>query len=336
MKLLHTITFLLLTCSVFAQDYHYSQQYAIPMLLNPSMTGYTNCSGRFAAQYRNQWASVSDAFQTTSAAFEQTAFKDNSNINGFAGFGLALFNDQSGTGFLRQTSATLSAAYHFYLNDDNQFISFGGQLGVGQQAVQGPFSYDAQFDGRMFNFSLPSGEAPLSANRIFMDGGFGVSYTLSTNAMILNVGGAMFHLSEPDVSLVDGVTSALPRRIALHGNVEFPMNEDLSFIGRMVHQRQSEFRMTNVGGFVKVNLSAGRYPVYRTNAAFLYAGAMYRWNDAAVAMIKLQLGQVGLGLSYDFTTSEFVAASKAQGGFEIGITYDFGNCDNGGQSCPTF
>ncbi|NJN78542.1 MAG: type IX secretion system membrane protein PorP/SprF [Saprospiraceae bacterium] len=113
MKLLHTIILLLLTCAVFAQDYHYSQQYATPMLLNPSMTGYSSCNGRISAQYRNQWASVSDAFQTTSAAYEHKTLQENQFINGFAGVGLALFNDQSGSGYLRQTSVTLSAAYHF-------------------------------------------------------------------------------------------------------------------------------------------------------------------------------------------------------------------------------
>ncbi|NJN78543.1 MAG: type IX secretion system membrane protein PorP/SprF, partial [Saprospiraceae bacterium] len=157
------------------------------------------------------------------------------------------------------------------MNDDNQFISLGGQFGVGQQAVQGPFSYDAQFDGRIFNYALPSGEAPLSANRIYLDGSAGVSYTLSTNIMVLNLGAALFHLSEPDVSLVEGELSLLPRRVVLHGNIEFPVSQDISVIGRVVYQRQSNFRLMNVGGFVKINMSAGRQPVFRTNDSFFYA-----------------------------------------------------------------
>lgn len=336
MKLLQTIIFLLLTCTLFGQDYHYSQQYAVPMLLNPALTGYTTCEGRIAAQYRNQWASVSDAFQTTSATYEHKTLDDNPNINGFAGVGLSLFNDQSGGGYLRQTSATLSAAYHFYLSDDNQFVSLGGQFGVGQQAVRGPFLYDSQFDGSSFTYALPSGEAALSANKMYFDGAVGIAYTVANSAMVLNLGASIFHLSEPDVSLVDGETSLLPRRVALHGNIEFPVSQDISIIGRMTHQRQGNFRLSNTGGFIKMNLSAGRQPVFRTNDSFLYVGAMYRWNDAAVAMAKLQFGQVGLGLSYDFTTSEFTAASKAQGGFELALTYEFGNCISNGIPCFIF
>lgn len=336
MKLLQTLTFLLLTCSVFAQDYHYSQQYAIPMMLNPSMTGYSSCDARVSLQYRNQWASVSDAFQTTSAAYEHKTFQNNQIVNGFAGVGLTLFNDQSGSGYLRQTSAALSAAYHFYLNDDNQFISIGGQFGVGQQAVKGPFSYDAQFDGRSFNYALPSGEAPLSANKLYLDGSAGISYNLFTNIMVLNLGTALFHLSEPDVSLVEGELSLLPRRFVLHGNVEFPASQDISIIGRVVYQNQSNFNLLNMGGFVKINLSAGRQPVFRTNDSFIYVGVMYRFEDAAVVMTKFQFGQVGIGLSYDFTTSEFSAASKSQGGFELVLNYNFGECTGEGQSCPTF
>ena len=63
---------------------------------------------------------------------------------------------------------------------------------------------------------------------------------------------------------------------------------------------------------------------------------MYRWQDAAVAMAKLQLGKLGVGVSYDFNTSTLMAASRSQGGFEIGLTYDFGDCETGGEGCPTF
>ncbi len=336
MKLLHTILFTMITFAVIAQDYHYSQQYAVPMLLNPSLTGYVPCEGRLSAQYRNQWSSVSDAFHTASATYEHKTLDDNPNINGFAGVGMSLFNDKSGSGYLQRTSVNLSAAYHFFLNDDNQFISIGGEFGVGQQAVRGPFTYDAQFDGRIFNYSLPSGEVVLSANNVYTDVSAGVSYTALTNAMTLNIGAALFHLSEPDVSLVQGVISSLPRRFALHTNLEFPINDDVSIIARIVHQRQGNFQLTNFGGFTKINLSAGRYPVYRSGDSFIYLGLLYRWEDAAVAMAKLQLGQIGLGLSYDFTTSNFTAASKSQGGFELGLTYDFGKCNGSGQSCPTF
>jgi hypothetical protein len=63
---------------------------------------------------------------------------------------------------------------------------------------------------------------------------------------------------------------------------------------------------------------------------------MQRWQDAAVAMVKMQLGQIGFGVSYDFTTSEFITASRAQGGFELAMTYEFGDCAGTAQSCPDF
>lgn len=329
--------------SLFAQDYHYSQQYAVPMLLNPSMTGYTNCTGRFSAQYRNQWAAVSEAFQTTSAAYEHTLLKNNANSSGFAGVGLALFNDMAGLGDLRQTSATVSGAYHKYLGgDNNHFISAGAQFTVGQQAVSGRYSYDAQFTGTGFSFALPSGEAALAANRTYFDVAAGFSYTMNKDYMKVNIGGAFFHIPEPDVSLNEGVASQMPRRAVLHGNLEFPLGNqytsNTSLIGRFVYQRQGNFNLTNLGAFLKINTEAFGNPSVYSNAAenFIYIGAMYRWQDAAVAMAKLQLGKVGVGLSYDFNTSSLMAASRSQGGFEIALTYDFGECETGGSICPTF
>ena len=56
-----------------AQDIHFSQFYMSPLNLNPAMTGVMNCTQRFVANYRNQWASVlkADAYTTYSVSYDQ-------------------------------------------------------------------------------------------------------------------------------------------------------------------------------------------------------------------------------------------------------------------------
>ena len=47
-----------------AQDIHFSQLYETPLYLSPANTGFFNGYVRAIANYRNQWASMNNAFQT--------------------------------------------------------------------------------------------------------------------------------------------------------------------------------------------------------------------------------------------------------------------------------
>ena len=51
---------------VNAQDIHFSQFFEAPLLRNPALAGLFNGDLRFQMVYRNQWNSITDAYQTGS------------------------------------------------------------------------------------------------------------------------------------------------------------------------------------------------------------------------------------------------------------------------------
>jgi hypothetical protein len=53
----------------------------------------------------------------------------------------------------------------------------------------------------------------------------------------------------------------------------------------------------------------------------LSAGAFYRWNDAVVPVLKLDMYAFGLGLSYDANTSKLRTASTFRGGLEVTLSF---------------
>ena len=79
-----------------AQDIHFSQVDANPLLLNPAYAGFYDGVGRFGVIYRNQWASVSTPFQTFAITGEMALWRNSSHSSGFSA-GLSLFNDHAGT-----------------------------------------------------------------------------------------------------------------------------------------------------------------------------------------------------------------------------------------------
>jgi len=84
----------------YAQDPHYSQFYANPLYLSPSLAGATD-GGRMILNYRNQWPSISTAFSTYSVSIDNFFTQFNSGI------GFYLMQDNAGSAGLKTTNAAL-------------------------------------------------------------------------------------------------------------------------------------------------------------------------------------------------------------------------------------
>src|SRR5205085_1360725 len=50
-------------------------------------------------------------------------------------------------------------------------------------------------------------------------------------------------------------------------------------------------------------------------------GGFYRWNDAFIPVVKLDVYSLAFGLSYDINVSKLNTASNWRGGFELTATY---------------
>ena len=53
----------------------------------------------------------------------------------------------------------------------------------------------------------------------------------------------------------------------------------------------------------------------------LSGGAVYRWKDALIPVVKINTEKLSIGLSYDVNTSKLKTASNYRGGFELTLSY---------------
>jgi hypothetical protein len=53
----------------------------------------------------------------------------------------------------------------------------------------------------------------------------------------------------------------------------------------------------------------------------LSGGAVYRWKDALIPVIKINTNKLSIGLSYDVNISKLRTASQYRGGFELTLSY---------------
>ena len=130
-KILSTLIICVSLVSVsIAQDPNFSQFFASPLTMNPAMTGKFDGVYRFAANYRNQWPTINNAYTTMTASFDMGIMKNRIPDFDQFGIGLMAYSDKAGDGALNSVYYGLSVAYHKAL-DENGYH----QIGAGFQGT---------------------------------------------------------------------------------------------------------------------------------------------------------------------------------------------------------
>jgi type IX secretion system PorP/SprF family membrane protein len=343
------ITLFFLSCltHIQAQDPRFSQYYASPWNLNPAMTGVFNGSWRATTNYRDQWGSIISPvpFRTYSAAFEQrlqVGVRDD-----YASFGIGALHDEAGTARFIQNRIHLGGAFLKQLSGGRRqadhYLSAGAQVGFGQNSMDwGRVWFSRQFDAgtETPDFSAPSGEPnaniPLKG---WLDFNAGLLwYVILENNGTFYLGGAMHHLNNPNISLVEDNSETLYGRWSAHTGGEFPLNHTLRLLPGVLVMKQGPAFETDFG----LNL---RYSNNDLNEMALRAGAWLRLGnkldkkfqaDAVTIVGMLELNRWMLGLSYDITVSKLTQANNARGAFELSMTYFHPGEKRTRVQCPNF
>ena len=109
-SLAFTAAIALSATAALAQDIHFTQFDAAPLVINPAFTGMFDGQVRATAIYRNQWASVTVPYVTYGAAVDLPIYTDKNGD--YLAAGLQLYKDQAGDGNLSNFTGMASIAYH--------------------------------------------------------------------------------------------------------------------------------------------------------------------------------------------------------------------------------
>ena len=356
MKRIRSITLTLVILGVLkgvslkAQDPHFSQFYAAPMLLNPALTGAFDGQLRASMIYRDQWRSaMATPFATTSAAldFRFPLKIGGRNVGDAASAGVVFLNDRVREYDYSFNQIVFSGAFHKMLNKrTNQILSAGAQFGVGQRNV----NYSNLLFQDQFSI-LPSGQSGyfnesrenLPSNNIaYIDMSVGVNYSYAPKGKPgIYAGVAAMHVNQPDLSFYrrdDETLAAEPlyRKYAAHVAGTIPFSNTLSIQPRAMILAQGKslqsvmgtnFRM-KTDAFSKVSLHVGAWgrAVRKVDGFGM---------DAVIAMLGIEYHNVLLGTSYDVGISPATSAMRGGGSFEISLAY-LGNYENDALLCPQF
>jgi type IX secretion system PorP/SprF family membrane protein len=292
-QLLYIVLFILAwSLTAVAQDVSFSQFYTNPLYLNPAFAGSIGVP-RVALQYRSQWHSFSNAYNTYSAAADFPIEK----IRG--GIGINFINDAQANGALN--SYMVSAAYSVHLQLNEQFRFNGGiQVGYNQNSLN---AYDLIFADNLDAIYGDHGTSAELENLIDPNYNF---VDFSTGVLVyskkLFFGLAAHHLNEPNQAVGgdQNPDSKLYRKYTAHIGARLPVylyghaRKKFDISPQLIIQSQGTFQQVNYGMFAaKRGLAAGVW--FRQNFGIRY--------DAVIFLVGFVRKKWQLTYSYDYTVS---------------------------------
>ena len=294
--------------ATFPQDPEFSQFYANPLYLNPSLAGATICP-RLIGNYRNQWPAVGNAYITYNASYDQYV----NFLHG--GVGVMLTADRTGQGNLNTTAISLTYAYKMQLAT-HLFASAGVQGGYYQRTLDWA---DLQFEDMIDpqnGFVLPTSEkAPDNDQVGVLDLNAGVMLWYDD---LLYGGLAVSHLTQPRIGFYTDNDSRLYMKYTIHAGSVIPLGSggsdegsEFSISPNILYQQQFKYHQLNLGMYLTYN--------------FIVGGLWYRMNfensDAVITLVGVRYMNLQAGYSYDWTVSKLGLAGG--GAHEVSVSWQF-------------
>ncbi len=312
MNKLYAIYFTLLLAATAAngQDIHLSNYQPAGMLFNPALTAAGNYNYQVGVQYRSQWASILKGY-TTMGTTAEAKYKQ-------MGFGFQLHQNHAGPASLKTTGMMFTAVYHKPMAQDGS-LSLGVGVGKMQKRINPALlTFDNQYsEGIGFDSALPSQETFERTKASFTDLSTGLlwqGYWGNTKNLKSSFGLSLSHIHLPNEGFF-GEKSDLPTKTVVHGSLDMKVDNQFVLTPHFILQKQGTHRAF-LGG-VKINGS------FDKNADF-NAGMAYRWGDAVIIQMGLDIADKSLWLSYDANVSKLDQATGGKGAFELGLYLRFG------------
>lgn len=299
-----------------AQDIHFSQYNAVPLVFCPAATGFFEEDLRLSNNYRTQWSAIGVPYQTISVSADAPIrFLGRSAL----GIGLTFLHDKSGGTKLTANKFMLSVSYIISFRKKH-LISAGIQGGyVDKHFSLDGISLPSQYnpDTGLFDSDLPNNLDNPNTSLGYFDMNIGISYRGILQKVEPCIGLSILHINSPKESFYDN-NSKLTPRVLLNGKLLIPCNKSWSTEPHLLttFNKKAEEMIFGANAERKI-------PTRAITSAF--AGISIRTSfsniDATILSAGLTFYGIIAAVSYDINLSKLIQATHARGAFEISLIY---------------
>ena len=245
-----------------AQDVHFSQFYAAPLLVNPAQTDASAVPpGLAPTTVINGEAS---RFHTTPLTCTVMRVSSREECEQIRNRTMCIIRSgRRWCAALQQTQ--LSAAYHAMLNDDKTVrLSAGLSGGVVQRSLDfSKLTFDSQWNGYNFDSDLANQETGFREQFIYPDFGTGILLTMTPLPYArYYVGASALHLNQPEESFFTDGSNQLGIRYLVTGGAYFPVSEQVSMSLAAYLSMQRALEVTTVPTSILKQTMAATVPYF--------------------------------------------------------------------------
>lgn len=299
-----------------AQDAQYSQFWESALLRNPSLVGIFTEDFKITAQYRNQWASLSQPYRTMQLAAEGRWAVGRDGVN-YISAGLQAYTDKAGRISMQTTGVYGSISYNQSLSQNRStYLSMGFTAGTITRSLDvSKMTFDNQYNGA-------GGTDPLDRPRFnHYDLGLGVSLNGSFDAdgnynYLFGVGA--YHFTKPATGFfLSDQTVPLATRMTAQAGLSLALDDAWSTQLYADAALQGGARNIIAGGLLRWSRLNDR----AQRDVGISAGAFYRVGDAIIPTLKVEWRGQSIGASYDVNMSQDRAGTALRGGLELSAAF---------------
>ena len=304
-----------------AQDIHFSQFYENAILRNPALTGIFSGDYKAGVNYRTQWGSIANPFQTIMASAESRILLSEEHGD-YLSYGLAVSYDHAGAIDFNSLQIFPALNYNKSLEDAHQtYLSVGFSGGYVQRSINySKMTVDNQWIGGSFDQNASTRETITNPRISHWDLSAGLSLNSSIgedNHINYYVGAAAWHVSKPKEAFNPNENFIrLTTKYVGSLGVQYRIDNNFAVVLHANYLNQLPYQETMVGGMLN-----WKYAGSATHAVpfGIYAGCYWRVKDAIVPTLKVDYDTYTFTMSYDQNTSSLKPASAGKGGWEFSI-----------------
>ncbi len=326
-----SLIFLLLSCyEMKAQTPRFSQYEAAPLMLNPALAGAVEDIS-FNVNYRIQRLGQIN-YQTGFFSAVLPLYRHGQEPVQIGGLAFSAIHDMAGeAGEVKTREAHLTAAYNLLIDKHRiHVITFGLQGGYAQTGIDfGQLYWPSQLTYNGFDLSkvvsLDQYEQSFGVFKV-ATGAFWqytpANHPFRASRYFSIFGGlAVAHINEPDFSVMQGATQALPRLFTFYGGSEHRLNNRISLRPSFLFMRQRQQSQFSLG--TQLQLAHRVDASSPSEVLNLQLGTWYRFSEAMIFLVGLSNQTFQAALSFDAITSQERAAIQHQQAFELSLGYRF-------------
>lgn len=306
-----------------------TQFYNTPLQINPANAGLFAGRARLITNFKRQWESIGEPFQTIAASGDFQIARD---VTGGDFFGMGIDINQSKAGVSNLSNLAANVTFSMTKAFDSRkshFASLGVQAGYGQRSISSSaINWGSQWTNNGFDNTIKTPDQGLDESTSYFDLGVGVNYFYSQpdDALKLYIGVAGFHLTQPTMSFLGSEDEVINRKFTISGGLryQFGRSSNFSIYPNFIYSWQGNSNVTIYGTDLEYRIDDGSRSTGTRKYTSFAMGVYHKWNSVLSPVMKLHKAGFSLYVSYDFEIGNITRVTNGQGGIEVALKYRVG------------